>query len=60
MAAEPPAERAVTYTLGEASRACGRAKPSIARAIQTGRLPASRAPDGSWAIDPAELHRVYP
>jgi hypothetical protein len=48
------------YTLGQAARATGKAKPTIARAIQTGRISASRADDGSWAIDPAELHRVYP
>jgi hypothetical protein len=48
------------YTLGQAARATGKAKPTIARAIQTGRISASRSDDGSWAIDPAELHRVYP
>jgi hypothetical protein len=50
----------MAYTLGQAARATGKAKPTIARAIQTGRLSASRSDDGSWAIDPAELHRVYP
>ena len=50
----------VAYTLGQAARATGKAKPTIAKAIQTGRISASRAADGSWAIDPAELHRVYP
>jgi hypothetical protein len=48
------------YTLGQAARATGKAKPTISRAIQTGRISASRSEDGSWAIDPAELHRVYP
>jgi hypothetical protein len=46
--------------LGQAARATGKAKPTIARAIQTGRISASRSDDGSWAIEPAELHRVYP
>jgi hypothetical protein len=50
----------MAYTLGQAARATGKAKPTIARAIQTGRLSASRADNGSWAIDPVELHRVYP
>jgi hypothetical protein len=50
----------MAYTLGQAARATGKAKPTIARAIQVGRLAASRSADGSWAIDPAELHRVYP
>lgn len=48
------------YTLGQAARATGKAKPTIARAIQTGRLSAARGDDGAWAIDPAELTRVYP
>lgn len=48
------------YTLGQAARATGKAKPTIARAIQTGRLSAARSDDGAWAIDPAELARVYP
>jgi hypothetical protein len=59
-AVAPPAGRAVSYTLGEAAKACGRAKPSIARAIATGRFPALRNPDGSFAIDPAELRRSTP
>jgi len=50
----------MSYTLGEAARATGKAKPTIARAIQAGRISASRSDDGSWVIDPAELHRVYP
>jgi hypothetical protein len=48
------------YTMGEAVRACGKSKPAIAKAIRTGRISATRADDGSYRIDPAELHRVYP
>ena len=48
------------YTLGEAARASGKSKPTIAKAIKTGRVSAIRQPDGSYQIDPAELHRVYP
>lgn len=48
------------YTLGQAARATGKAKPTIARAIATGRISASRSDDGSWQIEPVELHRVYP
>jgi hypothetical protein len=48
------------YTLGQAARATGKAKPTITRAIQAGRISAIRSDDGSWSIDPAELHRVYP
>jgi hypothetical protein len=50
----------MAYTLGEAARATGKAKPTIARAIQAGRISAMRSDDGSWQIEPAELHRVYP
>jgi hypothetical protein len=50
----------MSYTLGEAARATGKAKPTIARAIATGRISASRSDTGSWQIEPAELHRVYP
>jgi hypothetical protein len=50
----------VSYTLGQAARAVGRTKPTLAKAIKAGRLSAARADDGSYRIDPAELHRVYP
>jgi hypothetical protein len=46
------------YTLGEAARASGKSKPTIAKA--TGRLSAARSEDGTYQIDEAELHRVYP
>lgn len=35
-------------------------KSTIGRAINRGQLSATRLPDGSYEIDPAELHRVYP
>jgi excisionase family DNA binding protein len=47
-------------TLGEAARHCGVPKSTISRAIKAGRLSASRDEKGSYAIDPAELFRVYP
>jgi hypothetical protein len=50
----------MAYTLGDAARATGKSKPTIAKAIKVGRLSAARADDGSYQIDPAELHRVYP
>lgn len=50
----------MSYTLGEASRATGKNKTTIARAIHTGKLSATRNSDGSYTIDPAELHRVFP
>jgi hypothetical protein len=48
------------YTLGEAARASGKSKSTIAKAIKNGRVSAVRGVDGSYQIDPAELHRVYP
>ena len=48
------------YTLGAAARATGKSKATISRAIKAGRPSAARAEDGGYAIDPSELHRVYP
>jgi excisionase family DNA binding protein len=47
-------------TLGEASRLTGLGKTTIQRAIKAGRLSATRTDFGSYQIDAAELHRVYP
>jgi len=48
------------YTLGQAAKASGTSKPTLSRAIKSGRISATKQPDGSFIIDPAELHRVYP
>jgi len=48
------------YTLGQAAKATGKAKVTLARAIKSGRISANRSEDGSYSIDPAELARVYP
>jgi hypothetical protein len=48
------------YTLGQAAKATGTSKPTLSRAIKSGRLSGQKQPDGSYLIDPAELHRVYP
>lgn len=50
----------MAYTLGEAAKAANVSKTTIRRAIQAGRLSASRQDDGSYVIDPAELHRAFP
>jgi hypothetical protein len=50
----------MSYTLGQAARATGKSKPTLARAIKRGHFSAIKAEDGSYTIDPAELHRVYP
>lgn len=48
------------YTLGEAARATGMSKAAISRAIKNGTISAARQDNGSYKIEPAELHRVYP
>jgi FtsZ-binding cell division protein ZapB len=48
------------YTLAEAARASGKSKMTIQRAIKAGKISASRDEDGSYDIDPSELHRVFP
>lgn len=50
----------MAYTLGEAAKATGISKASISRAINSGRISALKKDDGSFAIEPVELHRVYP
>lgn len=50
----------MSYTLGEAAKATGKSKPTIQRAIKSGKISASKKDDGTYDIDPAELHRVYP
>ena len=48
------------YTIGTAAKATGKAKSTISRDVKEGRISAHKNEDGSYAIDPAELHRVYP
>ncbi len=50
----------MSYTLGEAAKATGKSKAAISRAIKLHRISATKQEDGSFQIDPAELHRVYP
>lgn len=50
----------MAYTLGEAAKATGISKASISRAINSGRISAIKRDDGSFSIEPVELHRVYP
>lgn len=47
------------HTLGTAAKATGKSKATISRAIKNGRLSATKNSDGTFSIDPAELHRVY-
>jgi hypothetical protein len=47
------------YTLGTAAKAVGKAKSTISKDVKRGKISATRNPDGSVSIDPAELFRVY-
>ncbi len=46
-------------TLGQAARITGKGKTTLVRAIQAGKLSATRRDDGGYSIDPSELSRVY-
>ena len=50
----------MAYTLGEAAKATGKSKATISKAIKSGRVSAVKDETGTFQIDPAELHRVYP
>jgi hypothetical protein len=50
----------MVFTLAEAAKVIGRDKSTLARAVRTGRLSATRDADGVWHIDESELRRVYP
>lgn len=49
----------MTYSLGEAAKAAGKAKSTVLRAIKTGRISASKGDNGAYRIDPSELHRAF-
>ena len=48
------------YSIGQAAKAAGRSKSVIHTAIKKGRISATKNEDGTYAIDPSELHRVFP
>ena len=50
----------MSYTLGDAAKATGKSKTTLHRAIKSGRISALKTEDGSYSIEPAELHRVFP
>lgn len=50
----------MSYTLGQAAKATGKSKAAISEAIRTGKISANKQPNGSYRIEPVELHRVYP
>jgi hypothetical protein len=50
----------VALTLNKAAQTCGHAKSTLLDAIRSGRMTAPKDDRGHYAIDPAELHRVFP
>lgn len=50
----------MSYTLGQAAKATGLTKPTISKAIANGKISAIKQDNGSYSIEPAELHRVFP
>jgi hypothetical protein len=50
-----------TYlSLGQASKACGRAKSTLSKALNSGELSYVEKTQKGYKIDPAELFRVFP
>lgn len=47
-------------TLGEAAKETTVSKGTLSKAIKSGKISAHKNEDGSFAIDPAELFRVFP
>lgn len=50
----------IKYTAGQAAKATGVATATITRALKSGKISGQKDENGSWVIDPAELHRVFP
>ena len=48
------------HTLGQAAKAAGVSKTTMRRAIDSGRVSATKREDGSYEINPAELCRAFP
>jgi hypothetical protein len=48
------------YSIGQAAKATGKSKSVIHTAIKKGTISATKHEDGTYAIDPSELHRVFP
>lgn len=44
----------------QAAQEVGKSVPTISRAIKSGKLSATKLENGGYAIDPAELFRVFP
>ena len=50
----------MSYTLSEAAAACGVNKSTVLRAVKSGRISGTKDEFGTWHVEAAELHRVFP
>ncbi len=50
----------MSYTLAGAATATGQSKKTILRAIRDGKIAGTKDELGSWSIDAAALHVVFP
>ena len=50
----------MTYTLGQAAKACGKSKATLSKAVKLGKISVAINDDGSFSIEPVELFRIYP
>jgi hypothetical protein len=50
----------MTYSLAAAAAATGTDESTILKAIEGGKIAATKDELGEWHVEPAELHRVYP
>ena len=48
------------YTAGQAAKATGVSTATISRALKNGKISGFKDANGTWSIDPSELHRVFP
>ena len=49
----------MSLTLKQAAEAVGKTKPAILKAINNGKISASKNEHNQWKIEPVELFRVY-
>ncbi|MGD9784662.1 MAG: hypothetical protein AB7E80_01650 [Hyphomicrobiaceae bacterium] len=52
-------EPSTLLPVAEAAELVGKSRPALMKAIQKGRISATRDAFGRWMVDPAELTRVY-
>ncbi len=50
----------MSYTLAEAAKACGVNKSAVKCAVKDGRISGTKDDRGTWHVEAAELHRVFP